>query len=277
MYLNQFFQPCATLQPYITAIYALQSSEPMSLCVLPQPNFTLSFTYRGEVHLQDSNAAAYRIPSAVINGGYDSYRRCYVTENTGIIVVKFKICAVSSFFDFTGINKFSSAYRLESLVEAEVFRRLENGLINACGNRDRIDLIEQFLCNRLRTANRDLLIDDAARRIREANGNLKIRELCGVLYISESQFEKRFRRAVGISAKKYASLVRIDALLNDSRTDNNITDKAYEAGYFDQAHFIRDFKAYTGYTPLRFFKRKAAGSSSFMPLGLIEPAHEVYA
>lgn len=275
MYLNHFFQPCAALQPYIAAIYVLQSSEPLCLCVLPQPNFTLSFTYRGAVHLQGSGAA-YRVPSAVINGNYDSYKRCYITENTGIIVVKFKTCAISSFFDLGGPGAIASAYRLDSLVGNEILQELENGLADAGSNRERVNLIELFLCNRLRTANQDMLVNDAARKIREANGNLKIGELCAALYISESQFEKRFRRAVGISAKKYASLVRIGALLND-RTDNNITNRAYEAGYFDQAHFIRDFKAYTGYTPLRFFKRRAAESSSFMPLGLIEPVHEVYA
>ncbi len=276
MYLNQFFQPCTTLRPYISAIYTLQSSEPLGFCVLPQPNFTLSFTYRGEIHLQGNNAA-YRIPSAMINAGYDTYKRCYVAENTGIVVVKFKTCAVSSFFDFMEACKFSTAYRLDSLIAPEVLRDLEHGLAHAGSSRERVDLVEQFLCNRLRMANRDLLVADAAGKIREANGNLKIGALCKTLYISESQFEKRFRRAVGISAKKYASLIRIGALLNDSKTDNNITGKAYEAGYFDQAHFIRDFKAYTGYTPLRFFKRRAGESSSFMPLGLIEPAYGVYA
>lgn len=276
MYLNQFFQPCDTLQPYIAAIYALQSSEPFDLCVMPQPTFTLSFNYQGEVYLR-SGHASHRIPAAVINGGHDSYKRCHVARNTGIIVVQFKACAVTSFFDFPGPDRLPSSYRLADLIDQQEMTGLEQGLGTAMNNSDRVEFIEQFLCNRLRTVNPDPLADAAACKIREAGGNLKIGELCKMLYISESQFEKRFRKAVGISAKKYASLVRISNVLTDNRINNNITDKAYEAGYFDQAHFIRDFKAYTGYTPLRFFKLRAKEHTSFIPLGLIEPAHQAYA
>lgn len=270
MHQNHLYTPCAALQPYVSAIHVLQSAEPFSLCLMPQADFTLSFIYQGAVYLQGSHSSS-PLPAAVINGSYDSYKRCHITRDAGMILVKFKPGGVSAFFDFPGPGRFPCSCRLSALADQQALLELEADLRRTASPGDKVRLMEDFLCQRLRSKNYDTVVEDAVQQISAARGNIRIGELSKMLYISESQFEKRFRKAAGISAKKYASLVRISNLIKDSSTGNNITGKAYEAGYFDQAHFIRDFKAHTGYTPFRFYKLRTADRSSFMPLGLIEP------
>ncbi|HMF12979.1 MAG TPA: helix-turn-helix domain-containing protein, partial [Gemmataceae bacterium] len=72
--------------------------------------------------------------------------------------------------------------------------------------------------------------------------------------VSVRQLERGFRHVIGTSPKVFARTVRFQEaqqrLLFDP--DADLTSLAYECGYFDQAHFIKDFKAFTGQTPSEY-------------------------
>jgi AraC-like DNA-binding protein len=72
------------------------------------------------------------------------------------------------------------------------------------------------------------------------------------LFISQSPFEKRFRKVVGTTAKKFASIVRFNSVLDNLSKSKSLTEICYENNFFDQAHFIKDFKQFTGDTPENF-------------------------
>ena len=93
---------------------------------------------------------------------------------------------------------------------------------------------------------------EAAKLIYQSKGTIKISEFHEKLFISQSPFEKRFRKLVGTTPKKFASIVRFNSVLNDLPNIKSLTDICYENNFFDQAHFIKDFKQYTGDTPETF-------------------------
>ena len=74
------------------------------------------------------------------------------------------------------------------------------------------------------------------------------------LHISQSALEKRFRQIVGASPKKFASIVRFKNTIKTYDQNKSLTDLGYEAGFYDQAHFIKEFKHFTGDSPETFFK-----------------------
>ncbi|WP_259014147.1 helix-turn-helix domain-containing protein [Emticicia fluvialis] len=74
------------------------------------------------------------------------------------------------------------------------------------------------------------------------------------MFTSKSPLEKRFRKTVGASPKKFAGIVRFNALLKNHTDQKTLTELGLEAGYFDQAHFIHDFKAFKGETPEAYFQ-----------------------
>ena len=57
---------------------------------------------------------------------------------------------------------------------------------------------------------------------------------------------------VGTSPKKFASIIRFNAVLEDISTTKSLSEICYENHFFDQAHFIKDFKQFTGETPEKF-------------------------
>jgi AraC-like DNA-binding protein len=74
------------------------------------------------------------------------------------------------------------------------------------------------------------------------------------LHVSQSPLEKRFREAVGTSPKKFASIVRFKNLIRDRAPGSSLVELAYEGGFYDQSHFIKEFKNFTGDTPESYFK-----------------------
>lgn len=77
--------------------------------------------------------------------------------------------------------------------------------------------------------------------------------MAAALYVSQSTLERRFRSIIGTTPKKFASIVRFKQALSHYKPQASLTDLGYEAGFYDQAHFIREFKSFTGETPEQFF------------------------
>jgi len=104
----------------------------------------------------------------------------------------------------------------------------------------------------LKAKDADKLVIRAVQIIYDSRGSVKMKSLHEQLYISQSAFEKRFRKLVGASPKKFASIVRFNTVLQDIGKAKSLTEICYENDFFDQAHFIKDFKQFTGSTPENF-------------------------
>ncbi|MEM7372777.1 MAG: AraC family transcriptional regulator [Bacteroidota bacterium] len=104
------------------------------------------------------------------------------------------------------------------------------------------ELNRQFLASDLRPESRDAAVIQAAEAIMASKGNLSISHLITQLPKSERQLQKIFKREIGLSMKEFAIAMRIRASVIDleyHKTDYQ--DAVFDMGYFDQAHFIRDF------------------------------------
>jgi AraC-like DNA-binding protein len=69
---------------------------------------------------------------------------------------------------------------------------------------------------------------------------------------------------VGLSPKQLGKVIRLQAALKMllNQKNGNLTQVAYESDYYDQAHFIKDFKDFTGINPKEFLKDEEMKLSS---------------
>lgn len=97
-------------------------------------------------------------------------------------------------------------------------------------------------------------IGHTSRLMLAARGNVRIDVLVQRSDLSPRHFQRRFTSQVGLSPKLYARTIRFDAALNAHRSQpaRPWTEIIHEAGYFDQAHFIRECHALVGLPPSRF-------------------------
>jgi transcriptional regulator GlxA family with amidase domain len=70
--------------------------------------------------------------------------------------------------------------------------------------------------------------------------------------------EREFKQKIGISPKQYMRIARLNGVqrLIENNTTQDFTNISYEGGYADQAHFIREFKTFTGESPKAFVKKR---------------------
>lgn len=98
-------------------------------------------------------------------------------------------------------------------------------------------------------------IETSVALLHQNGGFTRIEQLAEQACLSAAQFRKRFREEVGLSPKEYSKVVRINTVirrLNNNPEPVRFTDLAYQSGYFDQSHFIKDFQSVMGTTPRQF-------------------------
>jgi len=89
----------------------------------------------------------------------------------------------------------------------------------------------------------------------ENQGAAQINDILFKYSRSQRRLQQQFTEFIGVSPKYLARIRRVYKAAKTVHSSNNLTQTAYELGYYDQSHFIRDFKHFTGFAPLEFGKR----------------------
>lgn len=119
---------------------------------------------------------------------------------------------------------------------------------------NRIALLESYLLARLRryAVPEEPALMASLDWLQRHHGQASIAALLAELPFGQRRLERLFQRHLGLSPKRYARLLRVAhsrELIKQGGATASLTDTALASGYFDQAHFIHDFKAVTGLTP----------------------------
>jgi transcriptional regulator GlxA family with amidase domain len=119
---------------------------------------------------------------------------------------------------------------------------------------DRVRHVERILRARMRASpprREDETVARAVRLMRRARGGAGVRDVAAALGVGERWLERAFERHVGYSPKTLARVVRLQHAVRLMLADGARpwTAIAYDAGYADQAHLVREFRALAGVTP----------------------------
>ena len=247
------FIPSELLKPFIRAYQIIESSDGAVNRVLPNTSISIAFRFRGQVNFVAGDNLI-KVPTSAISGLRKSVRMIQYLKGTSTFIVLFKATGAAAFFKEPVNELFEESVSLDNFLGKQQISIIEERLAEAENHMQRVAIIEQFLSAKLSRPNPDRLILAALQKIHCEKGNLKIRQLADTLFISNDAFEKRFRKIVGTTPKQYSSIVRMKSIVDQKPSGQSISAIAFESGYFDQAHFTKDFKLFTGQTPTDFFR-----------------------
>jgi AraC-like DNA-binding protein len=256
----QVFNPSQELQSFVKCFWTLDdeaSAEPVKQRVVPDGCMEMIFHY-GDLYQQFFEDGSSVIqPRSFIFGQITKYIEIAPTGVSGIVSARFFPEGLTPFLDRVVAELEDKAVSLIELF-GEKGRLLEEKVFSAPTNTDRITLIEEFLLTRLAEPKIiDTITKACVEVIVESQGQLDVVELADKMNTNRRNIERRFTSAVGMSPKQLSRVVRLQATIKmlEQRKFTSLTSLAYENGYYDQAHFIKDFKEFTGTSPKSFYAK----------------------
>jgi AraC-like DNA-binding protein len=251
----QVIAPSTPLSYYIQHYWVLETSideETVKERVVPTGNIELMFHYRKpfQTHTPQGNILAQ--PQSSLSGISRSWFDVSAGGGSGALAVTFYPGAAAYFFNFPMRDLEGQSIQLSDLTNNEA-GFIEEQLAEADSLQQRIKIVENYLMRKLRPmVSPDLqTIGHGVQYIKKLNGQLSALDLAKELCVTPKTLERKFACYVGETPKQYIKIVRFQKVMQNLMfaTPGKLTQQALENGYFDQAHFIKDFKAYSGYTP----------------------------
>jgi len=245
------------LSPYVKCYWSLvnEAENASRERIFPDGCIELIF-HSGDLFRKYDSATEFHIqPRSFIHGQLTKFIEVEPTGETEIFSARFQPGGLQRFIDFevgslTGIAK--------SVVDiwGDDGAKLENQILNAADNTDKIELLETFLLARLRLSNKhDTDAEFCVNALVDSNGAASVDDIAAKLKLSKRQLERKFMAAVGLPPKTLARILRFQHTLQliENREFVSFTRVAYDGGFYDQAHFIKDFRHFTGLNPKMYF------------------------
>jgi AraC-like DNA-binding protein len=142
-------------------------------------------------------------------------------------------------------------------------KELEERILTATNNRERIEIITDFFEKQLvKNKMSEHPVFQSISSIIQTNGLMRVEALSAQHFVSTRQFERKFKEFTGFPPKLFSRIVRFHSALKEyGNMNKSLTDIAFDCGYYDQSHFISDFKEFSGLHPKLYFSGKSEATA----------------
>lgn len=249
----EIINPSDRLKSIIRSYTIIETTVPMETIVLPHTGLVMAVQFKGEVSLRNSSKTE-RIAPLTLSGMRKDFRKFYYAANTGTLLISFTEAGASSVFGEVVFELFGHAEPLGNLMKQSVTNEIQERMAHMHSNQERIRSIEKFFISNLKYPKPDKLVLTAVNKIQSAKGLNRIADISKQLCVKQDAFEKRFRRVVGATPKQFSTIIRMKSIVKNYTHFRSLTDLAYDYEFYDQSHFIKQFKNFAGQAPKDFFK-----------------------
>lgn len=194
-------------------------------------------------------------PRSFVHGQIRKFIEVQPTGRIGIFAVRFQPSGLQPFLEF-GAGELTEQNIEVSDIWGKDGDILADRILNAFTDMERIHILETFLLSRLEeTTHMQARIDYCVYTILQSAGMVTVDRLAEETGIGRRYLERGFMAQVGLSPKVLSRIIRFQNVLRmiEKKQFSTMTLLAYEGGFYDQAHFIRDFREFTGMNPKTYF------------------------
>ncbi|MGN6420971.1 MAG: helix-turn-helix domain-containing protein [Pseudobacter sp.] len=255
-----YIRPCPTLQPYIHSyVFLKTASQEKSLLIDQHPTgcTALAYTLGHSPETKDIKTSVQFTPKLNFTGQLKQYRPLQSGAYSAIYAVFRPIGPVHFFSQpmnrftdqFTELSDFLPCNNIyQQLADCNsdprsVIATMEHWLLNLFAAR-RHSISEKLAASTAR-------LSGIVKKMKQVNGRNYIDDICNDFNIPQRTLEAQFRDIIGVSPKSFSRMLRINHAYRQCIVlkETDWQEIVYECNYFDQAHFIKEFKKCFGYTP----------------------------
>jgi AraC-like DNA-binding protein len=202
-----------------------------------------------------------------------------ITSFTGrfhTFIIDFKANGISRLFHIPMREFSDNIFTLDEVLGNQTVI-LEEQLLYAINIQQMARIADTFLISLLNKHSKNNIFSEsiaaASNAINSQINSLNVKHYASNANMSVRNFQRRFKEQVGTSPKLYAKIFRFNEVLKRKimQPGESWTSIAHECCYFDQMHLIKEFKTFTGFTPLDFFKNHHLQQVQMMPITRFTP------
>jgi AraC-like DNA-binding protein len=249
--------PHPLLSPYIAKMYVFESSgrlpELDRKLIVPNANLKLTLTCRngilahiGDKHfIQGENKLSLTglIDTPVILDAQDD-------TQTSTIIIEFNPLGAYRLFHLSFVEVKNQIGEMADLIGNSA-EKLQSQLAGASALNLKLQILQNFLINRLEKATPDPIYDYCIDRIFDSKGLISVAQLEKETGYSSRWLNTKFSEHLGTGPKNLSEIIRFKQFYQVYSTGaqlQSLKDHIYQF-YYDQSHFLRAFKRFTGFTP----------------------------
>jgi len=247
----QIIQPSALLAPFVKQYWFLQvdSVAQGSQRAIPCGSMGLVFN-RGD-RIYSSLEKGFQLRSHLFGQSATFVDMHF--RKLDLIMVVFQPIGAKAFFSMPMNELNGQSIALDALSDPHIME-LEGRLMDSADNQTCVHLIEEFLLKRLYQFE-EYNYKRLTSAIKAINhGEMNVSSLAHKACLSQKQFNRIFTDYIGVTPKEFLQITRFTKTSHTLQSQPKISldELAYKCDYYDRSHLIKDFRAFSGYTPTEF-------------------------
>lgn len=250
----QNIEPHPLLKSYIEKMWLFESIGKMPVddlkLVVPNGHIKLSVAFRnGIVAKMNGQSFTSKEQNISLTGLADVPVILDVEKDvaTGTIVVEFSPQCAYRFFHLS-LNDIKNEIHPLTDILGIVAKQLEDQISNVQSVDAKVALLQQFLLKQFSQQAEDSIFEYCVTKITSSKGKITIKELEKKTGYSSRWLNMKFADKLGISPKNLSTIIRFNQYYNAVANNNEIDfmQNAFYDHYYDQSHFLKEFKRFTG-------------------------------
>ncbi|MBN4071146.1 AraC family transcriptional regulator [Crocinitomix catalasitica] len=261
-------EPTEFLSDIVKSFWMVDSEDDCSVRtekIVPDGYPEMIFHYKSPYRINIRNQWQLQTPN-LIAGQLTNYFFLESTGCSGMFAIKFQPWALNKLF---GIDMSKITDRVISIEGGllTVLAPLRDLLVNEISFEERVKNAEIWItkfieANKLKNS----YSEKSILQIMKRHAAISVDDLVIQSGLNRRTLERYFQKEIGISPKFYCRIIRFSKIFRHvCREKPNWSDISFAAGYYDQSHFIRNFKEFTGEEPSKYGFNEQSLANFFLP------------